>query len=75
MHKPIKYVEKGLTIVAKGAWGVFDTLNGIKPNPSITPTAVAAALRPPKSMVAVPESRPCVPITHSDISSTTSPST
>ncbi|HVW06125.1 MAG TPA: radical SAM protein [Vicinamibacterales bacterium] len=37
MHKPIKYVEKGLTIVAKGAWGVFDTLNGIKPNPSITP--------------------------------------
>ncbi len=37
MHKPIKYVEKGLTIVAKGAWGVFDTLNSIKPNPSITP--------------------------------------
>jgi uncharacterized radical SAM superfamily Fe-S cluster-containing enzyme len=37
MHKPIKYVEKGLTIVAKGAWGVFDTFNGIKPNPSITP--------------------------------------
>jgi uncharacterized radical SAM superfamily Fe-S cluster-containing enzyme len=37
MHKPIKYVEKGLTIVAKGAWGVFDTFNSIKPNPSITP--------------------------------------
>src|SRR5580765_2098934 len=37
MHKPIKYVEKGLTIVAKGAWGVFSTLNTIKPNPSITP--------------------------------------
>jgi len=37
MHKPIKYVEKGLTIVAKGAWGVFDTLNSIKPNASITP--------------------------------------
>jgi 7,8-dihydro-6-hydroxymethylpterin dimethyltransferase len=37
MHKPIKYVEKGLTMVAKGAWSVFDTLNSIKPNPSITP--------------------------------------
>ena len=37
MHKPIKYVEKGLTIVAKGAWGVFDTLNSIKPNASFTP--------------------------------------
>src|SRR5437879_1484970 len=28
------------------------------------PTAVAAPLRPPKSIVAVPESRPWVPITH-----------
>src|SRR6476619_2924965 len=28
------------------------------------PTAVAAALRPPKSIVAVPESTPWVPITH-----------
>jgi uncharacterized radical SAM superfamily Fe-S cluster-containing enzyme len=37
MHKPIKYVEKGLTIVAKGAWSVFDTFNSVKPNPSITP--------------------------------------
>src|SRR5678815_5265485 len=37
MHKPIKYVEKGLTLVAKGAWSVFDTLNSIKPNPSIVP--------------------------------------
>ena len=37
MHKPIKYVEKGLTIVAKGAWGVYDTLNSIKPNASFTP--------------------------------------
>ena len=27
------------------------------------PTAVAAPLRPPKSMVAVPERRPCVPVT------------
>src|SRR5262244_2863872 len=33
MHKPIKYVEKGLTLVAKGAWVAFDALNGIKPPP------------------------------------------
>ena len=31
MHKPIKYVEKGLTVAAKGAWVVFDALNSIKP--------------------------------------------
>ena len=37
MHKPIKYVEKGLTVVAKGAWVVFDALNSIKPNESFTP--------------------------------------
>ena len=37
MHKPVKYVEKGLTLVAKGAWVVFDTLNSIKPNASFTP--------------------------------------
>jgi uncharacterized radical SAM superfamily Fe-S cluster-containing enzyme len=37
MHKPIKYVEKGLTVAAKGAWTVFDTLNRIKPNPAFTP--------------------------------------
>ncbi len=37
MHKPIKYVEKGLTYVAKGAWVVFDTLNSIKPNQSFVP--------------------------------------
>jgi 7,8-dihydro-6-hydroxymethylpterin dimethyltransferase len=37
MHKPIKYVEKGLTYAAKGAWVVFDTLNSIRPNPSFTP--------------------------------------
>ena len=38
MHKPIKYVEKGLTFVAKGAWAVFDALNSIKPNESFTRT-------------------------------------
>src|SRR6187402_2362997 len=37
MHKPIKYVEKGLTIAAKGAWVVFDALNSIKQNESFTP--------------------------------------
>jgi uncharacterized radical SAM superfamily Fe-S cluster-containing enzyme len=36
-HKPIKYVEKALTYVAKGAWVVFDRLNHIHPNPSFTP--------------------------------------
>jgi uncharacterized radical SAM superfamily Fe-S cluster-containing enzyme len=37
MHKPVKYVEKGLTIAARGAWVVFDALNRIKPNESFTP--------------------------------------
>jgi uncharacterized radical SAM superfamily Fe-S cluster-containing enzyme len=37
MHKPIKYVEKGLTLAAGAAWTVFDRLNQIKPNPSFTP--------------------------------------
>ena len=37
MHKPIKYVEKGLTVAAKGAWVVFDALNQIKPNAAFTP--------------------------------------
>src|SRR3954465_3628826 len=37
MHKPIKYVEKGLTFAARGAWVAFDALNRIKPNPAFTP--------------------------------------
>ncbi len=37
MHKPIKYVEKGVTLVAKGAWSVFDALNSIHPNEGFTP--------------------------------------
>jgi uncharacterized radical SAM superfamily Fe-S cluster-containing enzyme len=37
MHKPTKYVEKGLTYVARGAWGVFDTLNSLKPGNAFTP--------------------------------------
>ena len=36
-HKPIKYVEKGLTYVAKGAWVVFDALNSINRNPGFVP--------------------------------------
>ena len=37
MHKPVKYVEKAVTVAAKGAWVVFDKLNSINPNPSFTP--------------------------------------
>jgi tetraether lipid synthase len=37
MHAPIKYVEKGLSIAANGAWQVFSRLNSISPNPSVTP--------------------------------------
>ena len=37
MHKPIKYVEKGMTYVANAAWQVFDRLNAINRNPGFTP--------------------------------------
>jgi uncharacterized radical SAM superfamily Fe-S cluster-containing enzyme len=37
MHKPIKYVEKAVTVAANGAWAVFQRLNSISPNPSPTP--------------------------------------
>ena len=37
MHKPVKYVEKAVTVAAKGAWVVFDKLNSINQNPSFTP--------------------------------------
>src|SRR5437867_10235296 len=37
MHAPIKYVEKGLSIAANGAWYVFNGLNQIRQNPSFTP--------------------------------------
>ncbi|MGH8458023.1 MAG: radical SAM protein, partial [Nevskiales bacterium] len=37
MHKPIKYVELGLVLVAKGAWKVYDRLNRYRQNPSFTP--------------------------------------
>src|SRR5438876_2180112 len=37
MHAPMKYVEKGLSIAAKGVWQVFSAANKIKQNPSFTP--------------------------------------
>src|SRR5713226_9510762 len=37
MHKPVKDVEKAVTVGAKGAWAIFDRLNRIKPNPSPKP--------------------------------------
>jgi 7,8-dihydro-6-hydroxymethylpterin dimethyltransferase len=37
MHKPMKYVEKGLTLTARGAWSVFSTLNRMNPGKPFTP--------------------------------------
>jgi len=37
MHKPIKYVELGLTYAAQGTWEVFERLNRIKQRPAFTP--------------------------------------
>src|SRR5216110_3543394 len=37
MHKPIKFVEKGLSIAANGAWVVFNTFNKINQRPAFTP--------------------------------------
>src|SRR5271167_2149138 len=37
MRKPIKYVEKAVTVAARATWVVFDGMNRIKPNPSPTP--------------------------------------
>src|SRR5246127_3130495 len=37
MHKPVKYVEKVVTVTATAVWAVFERLNRIKPNPSPTP--------------------------------------
>src|SRR5881398_1491162 len=37
MHKPIKFVEKGLSFAANGAWVVFNNLNKINQRPSFTP--------------------------------------
>ena len=37
MHKPIKYVEKAVTVAATGAWAIFERLNRVAPNASPTP--------------------------------------
>ncbi|HWO02518.1 MAG TPA: radical SAM protein [Blastocatellia bacterium] len=37
MHKPTKYVEKGLAVAANVAWHIYEPLNRIKQNPSFTP--------------------------------------
>jgi 7,8-dihydro-6-hydroxymethylpterin dimethyltransferase len=37
MHAPAKYVEKGLSIAANGAWTVFSRLNRLRPAPAFTP--------------------------------------
>ncbi len=37
MHKPVKYVEKALTYVAKAAWAVFEKLSAAYPGQSFTP--------------------------------------
>ena len=37
MHKPIKYVEKGLSLAANGAWFFYDRYNRITARPSFTP--------------------------------------
>ncbi|MGI8988689.1 MAG: radical SAM protein [Bryobacteraceae bacterium] len=37
MQKPVKYVEKAVTVTANALWNVFDRLNQIQQNPSFTP--------------------------------------
>src|SRR6184192_547497 len=37
MHKPVKYVEKAVTVAAGAAWAVYERLNRISPSPSFTP--------------------------------------
>ncbi len=37
MHKPVKYVEKALSVTANGAWFVFERLNRLRPNAAFTP--------------------------------------
>ncbi|HEV3216233.1 MAG TPA: radical SAM protein [Vicinamibacterales bacterium] len=37
MHSPIKYLEKGLSAAANGAWTVFSTANRINPGASFIP--------------------------------------
>ncbi len=37
MHKPIKYAEKAVTMLAGAAWTIFEKANRYKQNPSFTP--------------------------------------
>jgi len=37
MHKPIKYVEKAVTVTANVAWQIFSRVNQFSQNPSFTP--------------------------------------
>ena len=37
MTKPIKHVERVISMAANAAWMVYDTVNSISPNPSFTP--------------------------------------
>src|SRR5262245_727263 len=37
MHKPVKYVEKGVVLAARVAWTIFDEFNSDNPRPSFTP--------------------------------------
>jgi 7,8-dihydro-6-hydroxymethylpterin dimethyltransferase len=37
MHKPVKYLEKGLSWGAAAAWAVFERLNRVRRNASFTP--------------------------------------
>ncbi|HSO73924.1 MAG TPA: radical SAM protein [Blastocatellia bacterium] len=37
MHKPTKYMDKGLAVAANVAWHIYEPLNRIKQNPSFTP--------------------------------------
>ena len=37
MSKAVKYSERAVTILANGAWSVFERVNRIKPNASFTP--------------------------------------
>jgi uncharacterized radical SAM superfamily Fe-S cluster-containing enzyme len=54
MHKPIKYLEKGLTFAAHGAWGVFNALNRINPGKPFTPAWSDLPLQKSKDKVKPP---------------------
>ena len=37
MHKPTKYIDKGITLAAGAAWNAFQFFNQFKPNGTFTP--------------------------------------